>query len=361
MNGPCRIVFLLPGAGRIPVGGFKVVYEYANQLVSRGHAVSIIHPAMLEYDTRWSDKLKKLSRYVQRVIDKSYLPRKWFVIDPRVRMLWVLNLNEKFIPDADVVIATAWQTAEWVADYPAAKGRKYYLIQHYETWSGSDERVRRTWTLPLSKIVIARWLENFAKELGENSFYIPNGLDFSCFGLDLPIEKRNPRSIMMLYHEQAWKGSQDGIQALLQVRKVYPDLKVTMFGVLDGIDLPDWVLYYRLPDQKLLRYLYNQSAIFVAPSWSEGWGLPASEAMMCGCAVVATDIGGHKEFAIDNRTALLAEPKKPESLAGAILRFVEDSEKRLDVARKGNAYIQQFTWSRACGLLEGLILQNGTH
>ncbi|MCR2830912.1 glycosyltransferase family 4 protein [Acidithiobacillus ferrooxidans] len=356
-----NITFILPGPGIQPVGGFKIVYEYANHLCARGHHVSIIHPAMLDHSSQLLVKSKKLARYVQRIIDKSYFPRKWFVIDPRIRMLWVPNLNEKFIPDADAVIATAWQTAEWVADYAAAKGRKYYLIQHYETWGGSEESVRRTWTLPLCKIVIARWLENVAKEIGENSFYIPNGLDFSSFGQDLPIDERNPRSIMMLYHEQAWKGSQDGIQALLQVRKFYPDLQVTMFGVSDGSKLPDWVRYYRLPDQKLLRYLYNQSAIFVAPSWSEGWGLPASEAMMCGCALVATDIGGHKEFALDNHTALLAEPKKPESLAGAILRLVEDSEKRLDIARTGNRYIQQFTWSRACGLLEDLILQNGIH
>lgn len=354
-----NITFILPGAGVQPIGGFKVVYEDANHLSARGHIVSVIHPAMLDATPHLLDILKKKIRYIQRRVDKSYLPRKWFIIDPRVKMLWVPNLSEKFIPDADVVIATAWQTAEWVADYTAAKGRKYYLLQHYETWAGPEERVRNTWTLPLCKIVIARWLESIAKELGEKSFYIPNGLDFSKFGLDLPIEERNPRSVMMLYHEQAWKGSQDGIQALSEVRKFYPDLQVTLFGVPEGSDLPSWIRYYRLPDQILLRKLYNHSAIFLAPSWSEGWGLPASEAMMCGCAVVATDIGGHKEFAIDDHTALLAEPKKPESLANAILRLVEDSEKRLDIARTGNRYIQQFTWQKATDTLEAVLSHGG--
>ncbi|MGE4530473.1 MAG: glycosyltransferase family 4 protein [Acidithiobacillus sp.] len=351
-----NIIFILPGSGGTPVGGFKVVYEYANKLVSRGHSVSIIHPAMLETDTRWFEKPKKLARFIQRSIDKSYFPRKWFEIDPRVRILWVPNLKEKFIPDADAVIATAWQTAEWVANYTAAKGRKYYLIQHYETWSGSEERVRQTWTLPLSKIVIARWLGNIAEELSEQSSYIPNGLDFSKFGLDLPIDERNPRSIMMLYHEQAWKGSQEGIEALSQVRKLYPDLHVTMFGVTGGAMLPDWVHYYRLPEQKLLRELYNQSAVFLAPSWSEGWGLPACEAMMCGCAVVATNIDGHKEFCIDNDTAILVMPKDPDSITTAIVSLIENSKKRFYIANSGNQYIQQFTWDKAADSLESILL-----
>lgn len=354
-----RISMLLPGSGHIPIGGFKVVYEYANHLVARGHGVTVVHPAMLETDTPWFDRPKKVVRYIQRRIDKSFLPNRWFKLDSRVKILWVPNLKEKFIPDADVIVATAWQTAEWVAGYTIAKGRKYYLIQHDEVWSGPADRVRRTWTLPLGKIVIARWLEDIGRQLGQHSFYIPNGLDFSRFGLDVPVEDRNPRSVLMLYHDQEWKGSQDGILALSKVRELYPDLKVTMFGVPDGRKLPSWVEYHRMPDQGMLRCLYNQSAIFVAPSWSEGWGLPATEAMMCGCALVATDIGGHREFAENNVTALLAEARNPGSLAGAVFQLIEQPDKRSVLARSGNTYIQRFTWERACDLFEDVILRKG--
>lgn len=354
-----NITFVLPGAGIRPIGGMKVVYEYANHLVSRGHDVSIVHPAILEIDTPWSDKPRKMVRYVQRRVDKSYLPKNWFNLDPRVRILWVKSLKEKFIPNADVIVATAWPTAEWVAGYAADKGRKYYLIQHYETWSGPEDRVRRTWVLPLKKIVIAKWLKDIAADLGQKSVYIPNGLNFSCFGLDVPIEDRNHKSVMMLYHDQAWKGSHDGIQAMSKVRELHPDLKVTMFGVPNGCGLPEWIEYHRMPDQKRLRWLYNQSAIFLAPSWSEGWGLPATEAMMCGCALVATDIGGHQEFAKNNVTALLAKAKDSQSLAEAVLRLIKEADKLQVLARAGNAYIQQFTWKRACDLLEDLLLREG--
>lgn len=350
------ITFVLPGHDGKPVGGYKVVYQYANCLASRGHEVSIVHAANCHDNDSLLIQSVKFARYVQRTLDKSYLPRKWFDLDARVRVLWVPSLKGKFIPDADVIVATAWQTAEWVAGYVAAKGWKHYLIQHYEIWSGPEERVRRTWMLPLRKIVIAKWLEEIANQLGQDSIYIPNGLDFSRFGVDVPINERNPRSVMMLYHDQTWKGSQDGIQALFKVREFCPDLKVTMFGVRDGRNLPAWVEYHCTPEQKVLRSLYNRAAVFIAPSWTEGWGLPPAESMMCGCALVATDNGGHREFAKNDVTALVTKARDPESLAQAVLRLIENPDKRATLARSGNEHIQQFTLGRACDRFENVIL-----
>src|SRR3546814_3213520 len=89
-------------------------------------------------------------------------------------------------PDADVVIATAWQTAEVVDRLPAAKGRKFYLIQHLEDWTGPRERVLATWKLPLEKLVIARWLKDIAIELGESTSYQPNAIDTAFFAMAVP-------------------------------------------------------------------------------------------------------------------------------------------------------------------------------
>ena len=36
------ITLVLPGYSKVPVGGFKMVFEYANRFVARGHAVSIV-------------------------------------------------------------------------------------------------------------------------------------------------------------------------------------------------------------------------------------------------------------------------------------------------------------------------------
>jgi len=38
-----KITFVMPGYSLKPVGGIKVVYDYANQLASRGHEVTVLH------------------------------------------------------------------------------------------------------------------------------------------------------------------------------------------------------------------------------------------------------------------------------------------------------------------------------
>jgi glycosyltransferase involved in cell wall biosynthesis len=352
-----RITFVLPGTGTGPSGGPKVVYEYANALVRRGHRVAVVHPAWLGTERKSVFQFaKKTIRYVQRRIDGSYRPKTWFQVDPRVQLLWMSTLHARNIPEGDIIVATYWHTAEWVSKYPPSKGRKFYLIQGHEIWDGFEDRVMATWRLPLHKIVIARWLQEMAYQMGEKVTYIPNGLDFSAFGMDIDPQMRDPNRVMMLYGHQSLKGSADGLAALRLAHAQIPTLKADLFGVPSApADLPPWICYHRNPPQVKLRQLYNQAAIFLAPSWTEGWGLTASEALQCGCALVATDIGGHREFCIPNTTALLNPPKDSKAMADNLLALLQNQEQRIRLARTGNEYIQQFTWGRAVDAFEAAL------
>jgi len=120
-----RITFLLPGPGHLPTGGGKVVYEYANHLSRRGHRVSLVHPALSDAETPLRQVFKRGASYLQRYATGGFGPESWFPIEPSVRMLWVPTLADRFIPDGDAVLATAWATAEWVPEYPASKGEKF--------------------------------------------------------------------------------------------------------------------------------------------------------------------------------------------------------------------------------------------
>lgn len=73
----------------------------------------------------------------------------------------------------------------------------------------------------------------------------------------------------------------------------------------------------------------------VAPSHEEGWGLPACEALQCGCALVATDIGGHREFLRNGHNALLYPPGDIRALRAAVERLRTDEDLRVRLARKG--------------------------
>lgn len=337
-----KVHFLLPTPGAEPVGGYKVVYEYANALAARGHQVVVSHAFRLHRrelaDFRrprvWLGLLKSWAT-------GRFRPEGWFRIDPRVRLRLVPFLHRCFMPAADAVVATSWRTAEWVASFGARQGRPFYLIQHLEDWSGERERVLRTWTLPLHKIVIARWLADIANGLGQPSTYITNGLDFQAFGLDMPIRRRPPR-IGMLFHAAAWKGSDVGLEAIRLAQARHPALQAVLFGVCPRpAGLPARVEYVQLPSPSQLRALYNSVSIFLGPSLTEGWGLPPAEAMMCGAAVVLTDIGGHREFAVAGENCLMVPAGDASALAEAIDTLVRDDEARIRLAAAGHASIQQ--------------------
>lgn len=359
-----EIVFLLPQEGSRPAGGFKVVYEYANRLSRRNHKVEVVHIAQVfarNVPMSLRDRLR-IFRYIPLALRGNWKPDRWFKLDPQVKVSWIPSMSRMFLPRADAYIATWWTTADRLAAVEDMPGRKLYLIQHLETWLGCADEVMATWKEPLEKIVIAKWLGDVAQEMGESYHYIPNGLDFTKFGQDVPSETRNPKQVAMLFsHSLPWKGSYDGLAALVLLKEKHPDMAAEVFGIDERPkELPSWIVYHQTPAQAELRRIYNRASIFLAPSHSEGWGLPPCEAMMCGAAVVATDIGGHREFCTDEETALLVPAQSPESIASAVARLIEDKELRLKIAQVGHRNIQRFTWDVATDAFERVLLTDSS-
>jgi glycosyltransferase involved in cell wall biosynthesis len=273
-------------------------------------------------------------------------------------MDYVATIGADTVPDGDVVIATAWQTADPVALLPAAKGTGAYLIQHHETWSGSEARVDRTWRLPLRKVFIARWLHERARRMGlEDIHRIPGAIDTEKFHVTRPIADR-PHRVAMLASDWAWKGRAEGVEALELARGEVPDITAVLFGAgARPADLPAWIEYRQDPPQReLVEGIYNGASIYLCPSHAEGWHLPPAEAMACGTAVVSTAIDGVADYAIDGATALLSPPRDAAGLAANLVRLLTDEGARVAVATGGHRHIQQFTWVASTEALEGILV-----
>ena len=66
-------------------------------------------------------------------------------VDVESRVLETYHpITDKDIPDADIIMATSWETAEWVAKLSPSTGTKVYFLQHYEAfdylpWEGDKE------------------------------------------------------------------------------------------------------------------------------------------------------------------------------------------------------------------------------
>lgn len=74
--------------------------------------------------------------------------------------------------------------------------------------------------------------------------------------------------------------------------------------------------------------------------------------MICGTAVVATDIGGHREFCEHGETALLAPAKSPDALAARIVHLVTDRSLCVNIAQRGHDGIRRFTLDKSLAQLE---------
>lgn len=96
-----------------------------------------------------------------------------------------------------------------------------------------------------------------------------------------------------------------------------------------GVPLEETVHFYRAAD------------VFVYPSFNETFGLPLLEAMACACPVVTSNTSAMPETAGD--AALLADPKDPESIAGAIVEACGADGERLRTL--GPARAAEFSWA----------------
>jgi glycosyltransferase involved in cell wall biosynthesis len=343
-----KITFIFPCTGNIPIGGLKIIFEYANRLVKIGNIVNIIYPITdIRYDSVYW-RMKAYRWYLKHKINKTYLPTDWFKLDERVNNILVPYISDKYIPDADFVVATAWNTAEPTMNLSKPKGSKYYFIQNFEVWAGKKDEILRTFRMPLKKIVISRWLQKLVNSQNEDAFYIPNGFDFDSFNLEIKPENRDKHQIMMLYHKLSCKGSDIGINSVKKIKEKIPDINFTLFSAYNPPDnLPNWITFIHKPQQSELRKLYNKTSIFLSPSFLEGFPLPPAEAMMSGCALVASDIGGHREYCIHNQTALIYPPRDKRSLIDCVLKLIQNDDLRFNLSYQGYSFIKQFTWERA--------------
>jgi glycosyltransferase involved in cell wall biosynthesis len=90
--------------------------------------------------------------------------------------------------------------------------------------------------------------------------------------------------------------------------------------------------------------LYNGASVLAIPSFYEGFGLPALEALSCGTPAVAANRASLPE--VVGEAGLLVDPDDPEDIAQALARVLTDEPLRLRLRQLGLAQAARFTWER---------------
>lgn len=332
-------------------GGNRVVAIYAELLADRGHQVNILYPK-LPRATKPSitDKLKNVFNSI--VCDKKKKDDSTFFEHGKASMLSVDfydSLNDKLVPDADVIIATFWLTAKWIRDLSLSKGKKVYLIQHYEVhpWLPINE-VKKTYRLPYKKIAVSEWIAD-SLDKHENcavDAIVLNGVDQKQFYA--PTRTKNKHfTVGFMYSERAFKGSSIAIEAIEIVRKVYPSLKVVVFSSkkpsLD-MPLPLGAQFYLCPDQSYIREIYASCDAWLFTSINEGFGLPILEALACRTPVIATPAGAATSI-VNSSNGSIVDDFSSCLLAKEIEKLIEISnEKWMKISNNALLTAEKYSW-----------------
>lgn len=355
-----KITFVLPKLDMS--GGVISTIELSNILSLRGHDVNIVYPSfslgprLKWYNIRsiW-ENLKKSKKIKYKLFNR---------VPIKCNLVHVPTLNKRYIPNANVIIATWWETAYYINSYSITKGVKFYFVRGYEIWYGNKAMVDKTYSFPLHIITTS----NYLKKLLTDQFgisvvgIVPNGVNFNLFYKNERSSKNQKfKRIGMVYRTQKWKGMRDGFEAFAFVKKKYPYIKLVLFGGPRGDDIPSDAEFHKYKQIDELRELYNSLDIFMLPSHEEeGFSNPPLEAMACGVACVLTNVGGVPDYTIPGKTALVSPPHDSKALADNLLCLLMDDERRNNIAEAGYKYIRRFSWEKSASQLE-TILENNLH
>ena len=82
--------------------------------------------------------------------------------------------------------------------------------------------------------------------------------------------------------------------------------------------------------------IMSEASVLVFPSiWPETLGIVGLEALACGVPVVASDVGGVREWLKPNTTGLLVPPNDSSSLASACAKLIDNTELQKSMSEAG--------------------------
>jgi len=265
------------------------------------------------------------------------------------------------LPDADVVVATWFETAEWVARLSPIKGAKAYYIQLDERAVAPDnhrfgQRVAATWRLPLYKIATSHAVRGaIDDEVGDSGMPVVEiGVDMQQFYAAPRGKQRLPR-IGFLYEDNPRKRPEVALRVEDMVRSRLPG---TACSVLSSSSftrhpLPPGTLMKVQPSMSQLRELYAGCDVWLCTSRCEGFHLPPMEAMACRCPVVATRVGGPVDMIQDGVNGFLLDVDDVSGLSRRVLQILSlsDADWR-SMSDAAHATATRYTWDDATVLFE---------
>ena len=142
------------------------------------------------------------------------------------------------------------------------------------------------------------------------------------------------------------------ISAFVEVHKVIPTaqfvivsegyLRTELERQIADANAREWILLPGRISDEALRELYQRAWVLTSNSLREGWGMTITEAAACATPCVVTDIAGHRDAVIANKSGILVG--EHESLASALSILLNSPDELTRLSAGALKFARTLTW-----------------
>lgn len=222
--------------------------------------------------------------------------------------------------------------------------------------------------------IVGSFLREFLDTLGldhERFRVLLNGTEIPSertSGIDNPSDTKLPKRILSVSRLCDWKGVDDTLRALRQLRQVTGRTDWQLRVVGDGpemaalkkltvtLGIEGNVYFAGRLNRKATLAEFDQCDLFCLPSWAEAFGIVYLEAMARARPIIGCNNCGPADFVTSAHDGILVPMKSPSSVADALSMLWDDPDQLNAIGAAGRKTAEMLTWRRnaiqICDLLE---------
>ena len=167
--------------------------------------------------------------------------------------------------------------------------------------------------------------------------YIPNPI--KKFSYNTEVEKN---TVIFVGNVLKAKGVEELLEVWEKVVELHPDWNLTIAGFCEETykkyleskySFKNVIMEGYVAHDEILRKI-SEAVFLVLPSYTEGFPNVVIEAMMCGKAVIGTDVGAISDI-LSGECGIIIQPQNTKELEESIIRLINDKKLRMTMGKNG--------------------------
>jgi len=227
--------------------------------------------------------------------------------------------------------------------FPAIKrSKKIFTISHY-----IQAEIKKLFNIPDSKISViypgvSPDFRIISDQVLKNTIILKYKLPVKFILFVGTIEPRkNLCRLVEAYAQLVRKHSLNDLSLILVGKQGWGHQQ--LLEKIKALNLVSKVIFLHYVPAADLVYLYNLATAFAFPSLDEGFGLPALEAMACGCPVITSNISALPEVA--EGAAVLVDPYSVKEILAGLEKIIFQLDLAIVLRERGIERARQFSWT----------------